>query len=186
MMAPGRFLFTTKNTKVSETSFSELRALRGKISFSLSCRFAIVAILLIPAFGNAQSLCVRLSDPSGISRDVAINLGDTLRVKFRHSIYGSRVEEIFSLRRDGFELIQLRYSEPRLLDFYGHENAKHENSSWIVTPAPTLIPALSISLSSDAAMALHFDRSANSELVTIQPTGTLRLTVASCQSSAHG
>ena len=133
-----------------------------------------------------QFACVILTTDSHKRHSLPVALGDTLRVKFRHSIYGSRVEEIFLLRRDGFELIQLRYSEARLVGFYGHDKAEHANGAWIVTPAPTLIPALSISLSADAAMSLQFDNAANSEPMTIQPTGALRLTVASCQSSAHG
>lgn len=133
-----------------------------------------------------QSACVRLTHDNGISRSIPVRLGDALRLKFRHSTYGSQVEEIFSLRRDGFELTQLRYGEARLVDFYGYENGKNENGMWVVTPAPALIPALNLILSADAAMSLHFDRSNNSEPLTIQPTGALRLTVASCQSSAHG
>ena len=174
-----------ENPKVSETYFAELRVLGGKISFSLSCMFALLGALLMPAYGIAPPFCVRLSDSSGISREVAINLGDTLRLKFRHSIYGSQVEEIFALRPGGFELTQLRYSEARLVDFYGYESAAKQNGLWVVTPAPTLIPALNVNLSSDAAMAVHIDRQSNSNPLTIQPTGALRLTVASCQSSVH-
>jgi len=140
----------------------------------------------MPALGNAQSLCVRLTEASGTERNIPVQLGNTLRLKFRHSIYGSEVEEVFTLQRNGFQLNQLRYSEARLVDFYGHDQAKHANGAWIVTPTPTLIPALIISLSNDATMSLQFDRSASSEPVTIQPTGALRLTVASCPSSAHG
>ena len=191
MMALGKFLFTakvTKNTKFGEAIFRNLRALRvlrGEISFSLTCTFTILGALLVPAFGGAQSLCVRLSDASGIVRSVPAQLGDALRLKFRHSIYGSQVEELFTLRPGGFALSQLRYSEARLVDFYGHENAVKEAGMWVVTPAPALISALHVNLSADAAMSLRFDRSTGSEPVTIQPNGALRLTVASCQSRAH-
>jgi len=192
MMALGNSRFITKDTK--STKFGDLiirnlcvlRDLHGGNSFPKGCAVAILAALVAPAIGNTQPLCVRLTDIGGIVRSVPGQLGNTLRLKFRHSIYGSEVEEVFTLQRNGFQLNQLRYSEARLVDFYGHDQAKHANGAWIVNPTPTLIPALSISLSNDAAMSLQFDRSASSEPVTIQPTGALRLTVASCQSSAHG
>ncbi|MGZ8479747.1 MAG: hypothetical protein ACXW6K_17290 [Candidatus Binatia bacterium] len=115
-----------------------------------------------------------------------MDLGGAMRLSFRHSIYGSQVEEVFSLRRDGFQLTQLRYSEARLVDFYGYENADLENGAWVVNPPPVLLPSLNLNISADATMALYFDRRYDSKPLTIRPTGALRLTVASCKSSAHG
>ena len=178
----------TKNPKFFATCFSEFRAfrvVRGQFLFLLGCTFAVISALLMPAFANAQSACVRLTNERGIARTVPIQLGDTLRLRFRHSIYGSQVEELFTLRPDGFALTQLRYSEARLVDFYGYESSTKQNDQWVVTPAPKLIPVLNLNLSADASMSIHFDRQANSNLRVIQPTGALRLTVASCQSSAH-
>ena len=140
--------------------------------------------LLLPAISNAQPLCVQLMNDSGIERSVPVRLGSTLHLSFRHSIYGSQVEEVFSLRRDGLQLTQLRYAEARLVDFYGYENAKNENGLWVVTPTPTLLPALNIILSADASMSLHFYRYANSKRLVIQPGSALRLTVATCENSA--
>ena len=141
---------------------------------------------LLPVTGNAQSLCVQLMSNSGIERSVPVRLGNTLRLTFRHSIYGSQVEEVLALRRDGFQLTQLRYAEARLVDFYGYENAEHKNGLWVVTPAPTLLPSLNLILSADASMSLHFDRQANSKQLVIQPGSALRLTVATCENSADG
>ena len=144
----------------------------------------MLGALLLPAIGNAQPLCVRVLNDNGIEHSVPIRLGNTLRLSFRHSIYASRVEEVFALRHDGFQLIQLRYAEARLVDFYGYENAKHENGLWVVTPTPTLLPSLNLILSADASMSLHFDRHANSKRLVIQPGSALRLTVATCENSA--
>ena len=127
-----------------------------------------------------QPLCVALTNDSGVQRSLPITPGSALRLSFRHSIYGSQVEEVFALRRDGFQLTQLRYGEARLVDFYGHEHAQFENGVWIVTPTPTLLPSLNLHLSSDAVMSLRFDRSANAKQLVIQPGSALRVTVAAC------
>lgn len=133
---------------------------------------------------EAQPHCVELTNASGTQRSLPITLGNTLRLSFRHSIYGSHVEEVFALRRDGFQLTQLRYGEARLVDFYGHEHGQLENGIWIVTPTPTLLPSLNLHLSADAVMSLRFDQSANANQLAIQPGSALRLTVATCKKSA--
>lgn len=136
--------------------------------------------------GKTQSMCVELLSDTGAQPSVPIDLGNTLRLSFRHSIYGSHVEELFALRREGFQLTQLRYSEARLVDFYGYEYAKQENGAWVVNPPPVLLPSLSLNTSADAAMTLHLDRHGDAQPLAIQPTGALRLTVASCRNSADG
>jgi len=141
-------------------------------------------VSLLPANGGAQSLCVQLSSDTGAQGSVPVSLGSTLHLSFRHSIYGSQVEEVFVLRRDGFQLTQLRYGEARLVDFYGYENARYEDGAWVITPAPVLLSSLNLNLSSDASMSLHFDRRAKSKRLVIQPGGALRLTVATCENGA--
>jgi hypothetical protein len=157
-------------------SFSTFK--RGKLLI------AALSAWLMPVTGNAQSLCVQLMSDCGIAQSVPVRLGSTLHLSFRHSIYGSQIEEVFALRRAGLELIQLRYGEARLVDFYGYENAEHKNGLWVVTPTPTLLPSLNLMLSADASMSLHFDRHANSKQLVIQPGSALRLTVATCENSA--
>ncbi|HSQ11814.1 MAG TPA: hypothetical protein VLM90_02310, partial [Candidatus Deferrimicrobium sp.] len=147
---------------------------------------AVLSVLLTTNFANAELLCVQLISDNTVKRSVPVQLGGAMRLSFSHSIYGSQVEEVFSLRRDGFQLTQLRYSEARLVDFYGYENAELENGAWVVNPPPVLLPALNLKISADAAMALYLDRRYDSKPLTIRPTGALRLTVASCKSSAHG
>ena len=109
-----------------------------------------------------------------------------MRLSFRHSIYGSQVEELFALRRDGFLLTQIRYGEARLVDFYGYENAELENGAWVVNPPPVLLPSLSLNTSADGAMSLQFDRHGHTKPLAIQTTGALRLTLASCRNNPHG
>jgi hypothetical protein len=145
---------------------------------------AALSAWLLPVTANAQSLCVQLMSDSGLEHSVPVRLGNTLRVRFRHSIYGSQIEEAFALRRNGFELIQLRYSEARLVEFYGFEKAEHENGLWVVTPTPRFLPSLNLILSADASMSLHFDRHAKSKQLVILPGSGLRLTVATCENSA--
>jgi len=160
--------------------------LRGENSFSFGCALAVLGALMLPATGNAQSLCVRLTNDRGIERSLLVHPGGAMRLSFRHSIYGSQVEELFALRREGFLLTQLRYSEARLVDFYGYENAKQENGAWVVRPLPVPLPSLSLNSSADDAMTLHLDGHGDAKPLAIQLTGALRLTVASCKNSAHG
>lgn len=155
---------------------------------AFKCRLLLLSALvaaLIPAFGSAQSFCVQLSNDLGIERSVPVNLGGMLRLSFRHSIYGSQVEEVFSLAPGGFQLRQLRYSEARLVEFYGHESASRDNDAWVVTPAPIHLSSLNLKSSSDA-MFVRFDESAFAKQLLIPPAGALRLTVASCDQGANG
>jgi hypothetical protein len=163
-----------------------LRDLRGGNSFSFASALAVLSVLLTTNFANAALLCVQLiSDNSG-NRSVPVHPGGAMRLTFRHSIYGSQVEELFALQREGFLLTQLRYGEARLVDFYGYENARLENGAWVVRPPPMLLPSLNLNTSAGAAITLHLDRHGDAKPLLIQPTGALRLTVASCSSSAHG
>ncbi len=136
--------------------------------------------------GTTQSMCVELSSDTGAPRSLPIDLGSILRLSFRHSIYGSLVEELFALRRDGFLLTQIRYGEARLVDFYGYENAELENGAWVVNPPPVLLPSLSLNTSADGAMSLQLDRHDHTKPLAIQTTGALRLTLTSCRNNPHG
>ena len=139
-----------------------------------------------PDTSKAQSLCVEMRNDNGIERSVPVRLKSTLRLSFRHSIYGSQVEELFTVRRNGFELTQLRYSEARLVDFYGYENAKHENGVWIVALAPRRFPSLSLNSSSDASMSLRLEPQPGLLRPILQPGRALRLTVAACKDASDG
>ncbi|HKY07782.1 MAG TPA: hypothetical protein VJQ55_06060, partial [Candidatus Binatia bacterium] len=98
-------------------------------------------------------MCVGLAGDAGVQRSVPIRPGSTLRLSFRHSIYGSQVEELFTVRRNGFELAQLRYSEPRLVEFYGYDSANYENGAWVVRPRSSAISSLNLRTTSAAPMS---------------------------------
>lgn len=136
---------------------------------------------------GASAPCVRLEKHGSIARDIPAGLGSKISLSFRHSIYGSQVEEIFLLRRDGLELHQLRYSEARLVDFYGHEAASHENGAWVVMPAPAFFSSLDLSLSGDASMTLLIERRpAPPVKLVLQRGSALRIAVASCNNNQDG
>jgi hypothetical protein len=134
---------------------------------------------------SAAPLCVELTDDAGNHRRVPVSASGKMELRFRHSLYGSRVDEVFSPLPGGFLLIQLRYGEARLVEFYGHESAQEKNGVWIVTPAPTVVPSLNLRSSADAAMSLHVDQPDRQEL-TLSLRGAARLTVAPCDPGAHG
>ena len=50
-----------------------------------------------------------------------IVVGDPFHLSFRHSIYGTEVQEQFRITSGGFRADKLRYAELRLAEFYGHE-----------------------------------------------------------------
>lgn len=142
-----------------------------------------------PATRQASStalLCIKLTDDANHSRRIPVSSATTLQLSFRHSIYGSQIDEVFSPLADGFQLTQLRYGEARLVEFYGHENAQQKNGVWIVTPAPTVLPSLHLRSSTAAAMSLRIDRAPTGEPVVIPVYGAARLTVAPCDPGAHG
>jgi hypothetical protein len=161
--------------------------MKPPLAFKRQCLLlSALCAALLPASGNARSLCVQVGNDLGIERSVPVSLGDTLRLSFRHSIYGSQVDEVFSLRSHGFQLTQLRYGEARLVEFYGHELATRDHNAWVVTPAPIFLSSLNLESSFDAAMSVHFDQTQNANQLMIPPGGALRLTVAACDQSANG
>ena len=61
--------------------------------------------------------------------------GDLLKIAFTHSIYGSQVEERFQINAASFASVDVRYSEPRLVEFYGFESATRAGDWWVTRPA---------------------------------------------------
>jgi hypothetical protein len=141
---------------------------------------------LLPDISIAQPSCVQFTNGTSLVQQVPITLGSVMRLKFRHSIYGSEVEEIFAMQHDGFHLTQLRYGEARLVDFYGHENARFDRDVWVVSPAPRRFQSLNLTTSAETPMSLYFENQSQFNPLISQSSGALRLTVASCERSAHG
>jgi hypothetical protein len=135
---------------------------------------------------KAHSVCVGLIAEAHNQRRLVVALGSTMRVRFRHSIYGSQVEEYFAVRQHGFELAELRYGEARLVEFYGYEQGRFENGNWLVKPAPLLFPRLDLRASQDAALSVDFDPPQKTQPIVVRPNSTLRLSVERCASRADG
>jgi hypothetical protein len=142
----------------------------------------LVATLLIPSAG-AETVCLTL-DGGESKRTFEVAVGDKLSLTFTHSIFGAQVEEHFRIGTTTFQPSELRYAEPRLVEFYGHESARHEAGWWVVRPKPAILPSLNLNLSNDASMSLFFDQAIIPLKVVIQPGSALRLTVAICENSA--
>ena len=158
--------------------------MRPTVAQALAALWLLIAALYTPPAG-AETVCLTL-DGGENKRIFEVAVGDKLSLMFTHSIFGSQVEEHFRIGATAFQLTELRYTEPRLVEFYGHESARREAGGWVVRPKPILLPSLNLNLSADASMSLHFDRHADSKQLVIQPGSALRLTVATCENSAHG
>jgi len=132
---------------------------------------------------SAPSLCVTLATETD-QHNISVAAESTMRLRFRHSIYRTNVEESFFLRHNGFELFELRYEEARLVEFYGHQSARHENGRWVVRPTPSLLKVLHLHRSSEAMMSLHFDRLI--EQPTLLSDTAYRLLIGSCDNDGNG
>ena len=149
---------------------------------------ALLCSVLFTLAGRSQSppLCVQWENDNGARGSVIARLGSAMRLSFRHSIYNSQVEELFALRRDGFQLLELRYGEARLVDYYGHEHGRFDNGIWVVNPDRTPITQLNLRASRDAALSVRFAPSSSDPQIVVHPNSALRLTVEQCDSRADG
>jgi hypothetical protein len=157
---------------------------RPTVTQAAAALWLLIGALYIPSAG-AETVCLTL-DGGENKRTFEVAVGDKLSLSFTHSIFGSQVEEHFRIGATAFQLSELRYAEPRLVEFYGHESARREAGGWVVRPKPILLPSLNLNLSNDASMSLFFDQPIIPLKLVIQPGSTLRLSVASCKSLADG
>lgn len=142
--------------------------------------------LLLPAGVHGESRCVHVKKDGSVWRTMPAFIGSEIRLRFVHSIYGSRVEEIFRLGGDAFHLTELRYAEPRLVEFYGHDRAVYENGAWVVRPRPAPISSLDLRTSSAAPMSLVVEPEQRSIDLAIPANSVLHLTIASCKVAHNG
>jgi len=164
------------------------RQIRG-LEFAKSIGFLFMCAAffdLRPTHADAKSFCVRLENNGAVWRSIRSAAGREMRLRFQHSIYGSRVEEVFHLLPSGFQLAELRYSEQRLADFYGHEITRYENRRWIVKPTPVLFPSLDLHASAHASMSLLFDDRRNSVALLVPADRAVRLTITTCKDGRDG
>jgi hypothetical protein len=145
--------------------------------------FLFFACLLVAA-AAAQPICFNVQTKSG-SAHHPIALGDELYLTFPHSIYGSQVEEHFRATSEGFQLTELRYAEPRLIEFYGHESAVTEDGWWVVPRRGSLLAILDLRVSPGSWIGVIF----GTEKLTVKhdsaSDGRARLALSACPRSNH-
>jgi hypothetical protein len=132
----------------------------------------------------AQPICLNVQTKNGSARH-AIAAGDELYLTFPHSIYGSQVEEHFRATSEGFQLTELRYAEPRLIEFYGHESAFKKDGWWIVRKRGPLFASLDLRVSPNSWIGVIF----GTEKLTVKHhsalDGRARLALSACPRSNH-
>jgi hypothetical protein len=179
--------------KLRTGRFDKLRASSGPLErrtavFFTAAVAAALGLLLVPAPGSAaaaQRVCLILdTKQQRITYPVAV--GDTLHLSFRHSIYGSQVEEQFQVASGGFRADKLRYAELRLVEFYGHESATKEEGWWIVYNPGRELPTLDLRPSVKSPIRITF----LDQTISLRSDGAVeagvRLSVSACRGENNG
>lgn len=159
----------------------EKRPLRAQLFLFLAALMA-----MMPAGTSEASPCLYVEKNGLPWRSIPAVRGSKARLSFHHSIYGSRVEEVFRLGADAFHLTELRYAERRLVEFYGYEGADYESGAWVVRPRPVAVPSLGLRTSSSALLSLVLDHGPKSVELVIPPDSALHLTIAACKDAQNG
>jgi hypothetical protein len=149
---------------------------------------AALGLLLALGLGSpaaAQRVCLALETEQQMAVH-PIAVGDALHLSFRHSIYGSAVEEQFQIARDGFRANRLRYAERRLVEFYGHESATNEHGWWVVHNPGREFPTLDLRVSRESSIRVTFSNRTISLQKDNALEGRLRLSVNACPGENHG
>jgi hypothetical protein len=149
---------------------------------------AVLGLLLALALGNAaasERVCVIL-DTEQLRLTHPIVVGEALHLSFRHSIYGSEVEEQFQVVPGGFRANKLRYAEMRLVEFYGHESATNEDGWWIVHNPGREFSTLDLHASRESSLRITFLDQTISVRSDTAIDGRARLSVNACTSENHG
>lgn len=123
--------------------------------FSMSRLTAVVLLALSGTQAGAEELCVTV-ESAARTPAYAVADGDLLEIAFTHSIYGSRVEERFQFNGASFESVEVRYSERRLVDFYGYESATRAGDRWVVRPAARQFKTVILRASQDSPIRVRF------------------------------
>lgn len=157
----------------------------------MPCRWRRITGFSFLLFGSlpataagAQPVCLNVQKTGAIAR-YPVSLGDEFNITFRHSIYGSQVEEQFRVTSHGFQLTELRYAEPRLVEFYGHEWAANEDGRWVVRKLGNVLASLDLHVSPGASIGVVIGEKPAVEHNTLSD-GRARLTLSTCPRSDHG
>jgi hypothetical protein len=148
--------------------------------------FLAALMAMMPAGTSEASACLYVERNGLRWRSIPAVRGSKARLSFHHSIYGSRVEEVFRIGADAFHLTELRYAERRLVEFYGYEGAVYESGSWVVRPRPAAVRSLSLRTSSVTSLSLVLDHGSKSVELAMPPDSALHLTIAACKDAQNG
>jgi hypothetical protein len=146
--------------------------------------FLLFGSLLAMAAGT-EPVCLNVQKTGAIAR-YPVAIGDKFNITFPHSIYGSQVEEHFRVTSQGFQLIELRYADPRLVEFYGHEWAANEDGQWVVRKLGPVLATLDLHVSPGSWIGVMF----GAEKLTVKHNplsdGRAQLALSACPRSNHG
>jgi hypothetical protein len=158
----------------------------------MSCRlrritgfFSLLFGSLLATAAGAEPVCLNVQKTGAIAR-YPVSIGDKFNITFRHSIYGSQVEEQFRVTSHGFQLTELRYAEPRLVEFYGHEWAANEDGRWVVRKLGTVLASLDLHVSPGASIGVVIGAEKPAVEHNTLSDGRARLTLSTCPRSNHG
>ena len=158
----------------------------------MSCRWRRITGFSFLLFGSlpataagAEPVCLNVQKTGAIAR-YPISLGDKINITFRHSIYGSQVEEQLRVTSQGFQITELRYAEPRLVEFYGHEWAANEDGRWVVRKLGTVSARLDRPVSPGASIGVVIGAEKPAVEYNTLSDGRARLTLSTCPRSDHG
>jgi hypothetical protein len=143
----------------------------------------LLAFFLSPR-ADAQAVCLKIQAEHK-SESFRVTPGETLSISFKHSVYGSTVEERFLIGRSDLRANQLRYAELRLVEFYGHEAATHEAGWWVVRNPGSSIRTLDLRVSPASSMRIAFGNRAMT-LGNNAQGHRARLSVSSCARGNDG
>ena len=150
-------------------------------------RAALILTIVLLANPAAAGLnCLKMEGPLKQAMTMPASVGEELRLSFRHSIYGSQVEEQFRITEDGLETTELRYSEARLVEFYGYDAARFERGWWIVEGKHRIIPFLDLRVSPESLLQIFLGSEPIFLSPMVDPGGLVRLTVIPCERTIDG
>ena len=146
----------------------------------------LLAAGLLAAPGGAGAVCLRMEVGDAPAATMPAAPGAEVRLSFRHSLYGSEVQEDFRLTRKGFQLVRLRYAERRLAEFYGHEAARLEGGWWVVENVGREVAMLTLRVTRDSRMQIGVGAHELRLWEVMEPGGLFRLAVTSCRGGEDG
>jgi hypothetical protein len=133
----------------------------------------------------AQRVCLTLdTEQQRVAYPIVV--GDALHISFRHSIYGSQVEEQFQVAPGGFRANKLRYAELRLVEFYGYESATNEDGWWVIHNPGREFATLDLRASRESSLRIAFLNQTISLRSDTAIDGRARLSVSACPRESHG